>query len=175
MDGSANLAYSQSPDAYVAAWRHIHDIFAARGATNVAWVWCPNASSFTAGTAQHYYPGDDVVDWICADGYNFFPDSRYREFEPIFTGFYNWASARPKPLMIGEWGDQAAGPGQRAAWFDAAHAALMAKFPRILAAVYFNSNGGHDWTFVDEPDALEAVRRMALDPYFNPPPIYPRQ
>ncbi len=26
---------------YVAAWRHVHDIFAAAGATNVRWVWSP--------------------------------------------------------------------------------------------------------------------------------------
>jgi hypothetical protein len=50
----------------------------------------------------------------------------------------------------------------------------MDRFPRILAVVYFNSNSLHNWTFYDEPDALEAVRRMALDPYFNPTPIYPR-
>jgi hypothetical protein len=172
---SENLAYSQSPGAYVAAWRHIHAIFTARGVTNVAWVWCPNASSFKNGSAQRYYPGDDVVDWICADGYNFYPDSSYREFEPIFAGFYAWASQRPKPLMIAEYGDQSAGPGQRAAWLDAAHAALVQKFPRILAVVYFHSNSEHDWTLYDEPDALAAFRRMALDPYFNPPPIYPRR
>ncbi|MDQ1503946.1 MAG: hypothetical protein QOD57_1673, partial [Actinomycetota bacterium] len=174
MDGSRNLAYSQSPEAYIAAWRHIHDIFTARGATNVAWVWCPNASSFKTGSAQLYYPGDDVVDWICADGYNFYPDSSYKEFEPIFSAFYNWASQRPKPLMIGEYGDQQAAPGQRAAWIDAAHAALEQKFPRILAVVYFHSNSLHDWTLPAEPDALDAFRRMALDPYFNPAPIYPR-
>jgi hypothetical protein len=174
MDGSRNLASSQSPAAYIAAWRHIHDIFTARGATNVAWVWCPNASSFKTGNAQQYYPGDDAVDWICADGYNFYPDSAYREFEPIFASFYAWASQRPKPLMIGEYGDQQAAPGQRAAWVDAAHAALMAKYPRILAVVYFHSNSLHNWMFSAEPDALEAFRRMALDPYFNPPRIYPR-
>ena len=172
---SDNLAYSQSPAAYVAAWRHIHAIFTARGATNVAWVWCPNASSFRTGTAQRYYPGDDVVDWICADGYNFYPDSSYREFEPIFADFYAWASQRPKPLMIAEYGDQQAGPGQRAAWLNAAHAALVQKFPRILAVVYFHSDSEHDWTLDAEPDALAAFRRMALDPYFNPPPIYPRR
>jgi hypothetical protein len=26
---------------FVAAWRHVHDLFAAAGATNVTWVWCP--------------------------------------------------------------------------------------------------------------------------------------
>jgi hypothetical protein len=69
--------------------------------------------------------------------------------------------------MIGEYGDQQAAPGQRAAWIDAAHAALVEQYPRILAAVYFNSNDTHDWTFTAEPDALDAFRRMAQDPYFN--------
>ena len=27
---------------YVAAWRHVHDIFTSVGATNATWVWCPN-------------------------------------------------------------------------------------------------------------------------------------
>ena len=27
---------------FVAAWRHIHDVFARAGATNVIWVWNPN-------------------------------------------------------------------------------------------------------------------------------------
>ena len=175
MSMSENLAYSQSPGAYVASWRHIRGIFTARGVTNVAWVWCPNASLFKKGSAQRYYPGDDVVDWICADGYNFYPDSSYREFEPIFDGFYAWASQRPKPLMIAEYGSQAAGSGQRAAWLDAARAALVQKFPRILAVVYFHSDSEHDWTLYDESGALAAFRRMALDPYFNPPPIYPRR
>ena len=167
MDGTKNLALSGSPEAYIAAWHHIHDIFSARGATNVAWVWCPNASSFKSGTAQPYYPGDDAVDWICADGYNFWPDGSYREFADIFSSFYAWGSQHPKPLMIGEYGDMQAGPGQRAAWIDAAHAALEEQYPRILAAVYFHSNGFHDWTFEAEPDALDAMRRMAQDPYFN--------
>ena len=30
------------PGEYVAAWRHVHDIFTEVGATNATWVWCPN-------------------------------------------------------------------------------------------------------------------------------------
>ena len=30
------------PGEYVAAWRHVHDIFTSVGATNATWVWCPN-------------------------------------------------------------------------------------------------------------------------------------
>ena len=47
--------------------------------------------------------------------------------------------------------------------------AASASIPRILAVVYFHSNSEHDWTLDDEPDALAAFRRMARDPYFNPP------
>ena len=31
-----------TPGQFVAAWRHVHDIFTAVGATNATWVWCPN-------------------------------------------------------------------------------------------------------------------------------------
>ena len=34
-----------NPGEYVAAWRHVHDIFAAVGATNATWVWCPYADA----------------------------------------------------------------------------------------------------------------------------------
>ena len=46
-----------SPANFIAAWRHIHDIFVARGATNVEFVWCPSAYGFVTGTAQKYYSG----------------------------------------------------------------------------------------------------------------------
>jgi hypothetical protein len=46
---------------YVAAWRHVHDVFAAAGATDVVWVWSPNRVSIPAApwnAAERYYPGD---------------------------------------------------------------------------------------------------------------------
>jgi len=46
-----------SPANFIAAWRHIHDIFVARGATNVEFVWCPSAYGFVTGTAQKSDPG----------------------------------------------------------------------------------------------------------------------
>ena len=53
-------------------------IFDAEGATNVTWAWCgtawgmktPDSATSTAGSAYQYYPGDDVIDWVCADGFN---------------------------------------------------------------------------------------------------------
>lgn len=55
---------------FVAAWRHIHDLFAAQGATNVIWVWDPN-DIFPVPNVQlaQYYPGDSYVDWVGVTGY----------------------------------------------------------------------------------------------------------
>src|SRR4051794_20486250 len=59
------------PATYIAAWRHIHDIFVARGATNVVWAWCPNNEDDPGSPpAMNYYPGDQYVDWTGIDGYN---------------------------------------------------------------------------------------------------------
>jgi beta-mannanase len=39
MDGNRYRTMAHSPEDYVAAWRHLHDLFAKRGADNVRWVW----------------------------------------------------------------------------------------------------------------------------------------
>jgi hypothetical protein len=41
--------------------------------------------------------------------------------------------------------------------------------PRILGLSWFHSVHEHDWTLLGEPSAVDAFRRMGLDPYFNPP------
>ena len=168
MDGTRNAAYAQSPANFIAAWQHIHDLFVARGATNVAWVWCPNASAFKTGNAQTYYPGDNYVDWICADGYNFYPDSAYRYVDEIYKSFYAWGAQRPKPLMMGEWGAQPTLPGERAGWLDRARRTLENDYPRILAEVYFHSYKVHDWRILPEADTLDVWRQMGQDAWFNP-------
>ena len=46
------------PGEYVAAWRRVHDIFTAVGATNATWVWCPYGDAETrAGADAPLYPG----------------------------------------------------------------------------------------------------------------------
>src|SRR5947208_885142 len=83
--------------------QRIVTIFRNQGADNVRWVWCPNAWAFNDGTAQQFYPGDDFVDWTCADGYNWAPGrprGQYPPFMDIFQGFYGWASLKNKPIMV---------------------------------------------------------------------------
>ena len=190
---SSKASLSKTPQKYIAAWRYIHDRFAKDGNTNAVWVWCPVSLDFypPAGQtssdptlapnhainpvgAQPYYPGDDVVDWICADGYNWAPNksgTRYESFQELFQAFYNWALPHNKPLMVGETGVQENNPGDKAKWINAMHVSLMQHYPNIVAWLYFdtqNANGlANEWWLESSPESYQAWKDMAADPYFN--------
>ena len=166
-----------SPADYIAAWRHLHDLFAAHGASNAVWVWCPVSLHFYTGTAQPFYPGDDVVDWICADGYNWAPgkpNTPYEAFQRLFQAFYDFGLAHHKPLMVGETGVQENNPGDKTRWIEAMHESVKTHYPNIVAFLYFDvddsgSNGNYDWRLNSSAEAIDAFKTMALDPYFHQP------
>jgi beta-mannanase len=61
---------NDSPQDFIHAWRHLHDVFDQEGAGNVKWVFNPNVS-FTGSVAiENFWPGADYVDWLGVDGYN---------------------------------------------------------------------------------------------------------
>jgi len=170
MDGNKKVQFAGTPGQYIAAWRHIVSTFRAEGADNVRWVWCPNASAFNDGTAQAFYPGDDFVDWTCADGYNWAPGrpgDQWRSFQEIFSGFYGWARLQNKPIMVGETGVQERNPGDKAEWIIAARDAVKDDFPMLRAFVYFDANKDYDWTLTTSDSAMAAFRQLANDPWFN--------
>ena len=101
-------------------------------ATNVAFVWCPNAWAWDIDNAARWYPGDHVVDWICADGYNWAPTrpgASWDSFERIFANFYNWGARKGKPMMVGEFGAIERRPGEKAAWILDMARTLRTRFP----------------------------------------------
>lgn len=176
MDGRAKAPLAESPQRFVAAWRRLHDIFQRTGARNVAFVWCPNAWAWDIGNAARWYPGDDVVDWTCADGYNWAPTrpgARWDRFERIFANFYEWGAAKGKPMMVGEFGAIERRPGEKAAWIADMARTLETRFPRVKALVYFDENRheqgrSFDWRLDSSSATYRAWNRLAADPYFNP-------
>ena len=170
MDGKKKADFAGTPEQYVAAWRHVVRTFRSEGAGNVSWVWCPNASAFNDGEAQRFYPGDDFVDWTCADGYNWAPGrpgDGYRSFQDIFAGFYAWASLHDKPVMVGEFGVQERNPGEKAQWITDAGETIKTAFPLLGAIVYFSADKDYDWRLATSDSALTAFRQLANDPWFN--------
>ena len=75
------------PAGFVAAWRHIWQVFQAAGATNVAFVWSIGASGRDQDLIN-YYPGSAYVDWIAADGYDR-PNHQPVTFTARFQSWYD--------------------------------------------------------------------------------------
>ncbi|HLF41461.1 MAG TPA: glycosyl hydrolase, partial [Acidimicrobiia bacterium] len=144
----------KSPAKFIAAWQYLWTRVYDRGATNVVRVWCPNARGFKTGAAQPFYPGDEWVDWVCTDGYNWAPEREkdWRSFVEIFDDSYAFAVSRYKPLMIGEWGAMERAPGDKAQWIREAHAAARDLLPAIAAVVVFAVDAHHDWRVTTAPD-----------------------
>jgi beta-mannanase len=167
---------SISPADFIAAWRRIHTIFQNRGATNARWVWCPSAHSFNSGIGPTWYPGDEYVDWIGADGYNWGSQAepnKWRPFRDVFANFYTWAAARNKPLMIGETGSQERWAGEKGQWYLDMASTIKTTYPKIKALVMFDAyassfgGGMFHWELDTTWSSFDAWKKIAADPYFT--------
>src|SRR5581483_3145963 len=169
MNGDEGWGGNNAP-LYVAAWRHIHDVFVAAGATNVVWAWCPNVTDIHGGNANtmDYYPGDAYVDWTGVDGYNWgTKNGGWQSFEQVFQNIYPLLAAKNKPILIGETSSCPAG-GDKAKWIDEIVPTLRRRFPLIKGVVWFDIDKECDWRISSSPESERAFVRMMNDPYFNP-------
>jgi hypothetical protein len=169
------------PGTYVAAWRHVHDIFASVGATNATWVWCPYSGARGSRAAiGKYYPGDEYVDWTCLDGYNWgrasrTRPSRWESFDKLFASSYSMITkkiAPGKPMMLGEIASNGGGK-PKALWIKRMFASLPQKYPGVHGLVWFNCpDRTMSWTLESSPTALRAFSagisdRRYLGPRFS--------
>jgi beta-mannanase len=160
-----------TPADYVAAWRHVHDIFAAQGATNATWVWCPNLEYNGSVPYAQLYPGDAYVDWTCLDGYN--ENANSTSFSNLFSQSYSDLQkiAPTKPIMIGEIGSLEYGAGVKADWISNMLNQLPTNFPQIKALVWFNwrcSSSGtpRSWEIESSASSQAAFSNGIGAPYY---------
>jgi beta-mannanase len=152
------------PDVYVAAWRHLRETFDAHGATNVRWVWSPAAVS-SEQPLEAWYPGDDYVDLVGLDGYNWGTSrewSRWMDPAEIFEP--TLADARrvcpDKPVLIAEVACAEAG-GDKAAWITE-FVRWVARTPAVEGFVWFDHDKETDWRITSSPRSAAAMA-AALD------------
>ena len=155
---------------FVAAWRHMHDIFVQEHATNVKWVWCPNVRYGSLYPLADLYPGASYVDWLGLDGYNWGSDPHlkvpeWQSFSDIFGPTYDELTrvvAPGKPLMVVETGSTEHG-GDKAEWIRATFEDDLPLFPQIRAVIWFNEADGRSDFRVDSSPASLAAFRRAFD------------
>lgn len=152
-----------TPGQFVAAWRHIHDLFAATGVTNVIWVWSPNV----VNPVPHvdlgaYWPGTRYVDVVGIVGY-YTGQLGEDSYAHLFARTENIVDTfADKPFLITETGAQQ-GP-DKSAWVRNLLQGVEAD-PRMLGLVYFDYGTGQhkraDWTIEDDAAAMAAWRSCA--------------
>ena len=178
---------------FIDAWRRIVSIFRDRGVTNATYAWIMTDYSFEVQdrrAAHLWYPGDEWIDAIGVDAYNWYrcrPNAHieWRSLARTIEPMRQFARNHPdEQLMVTEYGtvEDPAVPGRKAQWFDDARA-LFAQpgYERFTAVLYFNilqaSFPDCRWYVDSSASSLEAFARMGNDPLYGgtatPPPPPP--
>jgi hypothetical protein len=162
------------PGEYVAAWRHVHDIFTQVGATNATWVWCPNVDPYEKmQDLAALYPGDAYVDWTGLDGYNWGTNPAspkgWMSFDELFKSTYDRITetiAPGKPLIVSEVGSSEYG-GSKAAWIADALKSARTNYPLLRGLVWFEKyDDGMDWPIESSASSAAAFAEGIQSPSY---------
>jgi mannan endo-1,4-beta-mannosidase len=153
-----------APSLFIAAWRHIVNVFRQQGADDVTWLWTVNIIDMRnkIPSPAAWWPGSSYVTWIGIDGYYLKPSWNFSSlFGPTIKAVHALSTV-PIPILISETGASPA-VGQPAKIDN-----LFAGVHRygLLGFVWFDGKGTQDWR-LRSPAAFAAFRRGAKT--FNEP------
>lgn len=153
------------PQDFVNAWRRFYELVEEEGATNVSWVLSFNTSSPKTIPYAELFPGDNYVDWVAIDGYNWGTAqswSKWTTFEGVFRNSYNeLRRITNKPIMLSEVNSAETG-GDKSKWLeDMLTVQIPSNFEGIEAVVFFNENKAEgenvDWRIEKSDEYIAAV------------------
>jgi len=152
---------------FVAAWRHIHDVFQQVGATSVIWVWSPNQTNIAKAPLKPLWPGDGYADWIGIVGY--YGQVGKTTFKGLFQPTVKEIRAfTKKPVLLAE---TAAPPGARKPADIKDLFTTIGKRPDLIGFIWFNyhkpGRNETDWRVESDKAAEAAFRTEAANPKFG--------
>jgi hypothetical protein len=157
---------NNDPSEFVAAFKHVKDVFESVGASNIIWVWSPHLSY---GKFKEYYPGSNYVDIVATGALNYGTSSSWSNwwtFKEIFGNYYNQLASFYKPIMIAEFGCLKPG-GSRAKWFQETLKDFNTKYPYVNAILFFHySSDGTityknvSWNIKDDPEVTTEIKNQ---------------
>ncbi|WP_173076959.1 glycoside hydrolase family 26 protein [Phytohabitans rumicis] len=155
---------NNSPADFVAAWRHIHGLFARAAVKNVIWAWTPNVINPMPNVKlKPYYPGDQYVDWVGMDGY--YTHKGKKTFDTLFEPTMKQIRAFTKrPFLIVETAAEpgSSRPAQIADLFEG-----IADRPDVLGLVWFNNDGSGKWNIDRDAASMRSFRDEAKSAAFG--------
>lgn len=146
------------PADFIAAWRHIVDLFRRHGVDNVKWLWQVNSLSSRTSSVHAWWPGSQYVTWVGISGYYYVPGATFDNiFNPVLTAVRQFTH---DPVLIAETG---VGPqAGQARGIEDLFAGI--RMQGVIGLVYFDQHSyggiykGEDWRLEDSPTALAAFR-----------------
>ena len=169
-----------SAEEFRAAWRHIVERVRPV-APNVVWVL--SFMGHDPAASWTLYPGDDVVDWVAWDPYNWAncagrSRDSWRSLQQAAQPMYDHLDAvgNTKPRMLGEYGshdDPAMGSKEQ--WLREIPAMLRTAMPKVRAVVYFDRvatpvpGDPCAWLADSSPQAQAGFAAAGADFYLNQP------
>ncbi|MGX7678187.1 glycoside hydrolase family 26 protein [Jatrophihabitans sp. DSM 45814] len=165
---------------FAAAFQHVVKRSRQSGASNVKWVWDMMGLSDPVWQARYkqMWPGDNVVDWVAWDPYNFAScrNKPWLSFTQTISPFYQWLQSNgfgDKPFMLAEYGtiERPGQPQAKADWLASIPDALK-KLPNLRALVYFNlpaPPANCDWQITTSATAGTAFTALAKSKQFGWP------
>jgi hypothetical protein len=150
---------NNTPEKEIAAYQHIHSFF--KDIPNVKFGWAVNSNSIPdikGNQIEDYYPGDNCVDYVGVDGFNF--GKPWRTFDEIFEKPLNKLSKYNKPIFIFSMAC-ADGP-KKADWIKQGLGHSIKKYPHIIGWIWFNENKEKNWLVDSNPESLQAFKSILL-------------
>ena len=190
LDAEVWIAFHHEPEAqnfewgadanYKAAWRAFHSVFEAEG-VDATWVWTMTGWSFQVSStdrraAAKWYPGDDVVDYVGADIYNWNSCRRvgedWRALKEPLDHVIDFADARGKKTAVPEFAVHASGQA-KADWLLAVRDLMKQPYyaQRMAGIIYYDSiDAGEptcNWPLDSSSQSLAAASTIANDQFFR--------
>jgi len=162
MNGAwSSWGYTNTPPrVFVAAWRHIHQVFTVARARKVIWVWTvvriTPGDSRVAPALRPWWPGRAYVNWVGLDIYYFSPKVTFRrEFVPTITAVRSFTD---DPVLLAE----TAVPNRSGQVRQIADMFAGARAWHLLGIIWYNQNALHNWQLnKGRRAAIAAFRRGA--------------
>jgi hypothetical protein len=156
--------HGNPPELYRQAWTHVRNLFREEGARNAVFVWTPWQDADTA-----YWPGDDQVDWIGLDLFNYgtlAEDGQWMDFATLLRLQHDVFRRYGKPMLVAEVGSSDFG-GNKEDWYRDLFKVLRSpSWPRVRAVVLFDNPSGAtstglpvDWALSTLPHAMVRIGR----------------
>jgi endoglucanase len=146
-----------SPEKEILAYRHVREIFA--DVQNVKFGWAGNNDSVPdtpENSLDKYYPGDEYVDYVGVDGFNF--GDPWQTFDEMFAAPLTTLAKYKKPIYLFSFAS--AEGANKPEWITDAFTKQIPKYPKIAGWIWFNENKERDWRINSDPNSLAAFKAI---------------